>query len=120
MAVDKGNENEYINWPAQWIVKENASAQVASFLKQIDASNLHVSGIDTFRDALLAAGDNWRNQAVELSQRGRKDGVELFFARADLANVDVMLYLVEFLERHGFDAAQRRAIVQNVHLASSR
>jgi hypothetical protein len=113
VAIDKGNENEFASWPANWTAPATTEARDA-FLLAIADIGVSIADPGALRAALEEAED-WRGAVVEQVQAGR----EFFIHRPDTLKNELMLDFSEVMESYGFTMEQRRAVLERARTTRS-
>jgi hypothetical protein len=93
-----------------------AAVEVQSFFLDLKAAGFATSDEGGLRGA-LEASDDWRRDAAAIA---RDNKVSMWFTTPNILTIDVMLTLVDILDRHGFTASERRAVISNVRVARSK
>ncbi|KWC84174.1 hypothetical protein WL58_16800 [Burkholderia cepacia] len=94
---------------------ETQQTEVDSFLAELDRLELRIDDRAAWRAKVLAS-DDWRRAAAE---NGRTRGIGMHWGKADVTNVEVLLTLVELLDRNGFTPGERREVLSHVRMTSS-
>lgn len=68
-----------------------------------------------WRAAVLASED-WRRAAAE---NGRTRAISMHWGKPGVSTIEVLLTLVEVLDRHGFTPGERRDVLTHVRTSSS-
>ncbi len=91
------------------------AAEVDSFLRGVRTLNAFFADPSGWRATVVGA-DDWRRAAAQI---GRERTNWLRWQEAHLRNTEVLLALVELLDRFGFTAAERRDFLTAVGSTSS-
>ncbi|QMI43920.1 hypothetical protein [Burkholderia sp. MBR-1] len=82
----------------------------------VDALNAAFADRAAWR-ATVVATDDWRRAAAQI---GREQTNSLHWHQPDQTSTEVLLTLVELLDRHGFTPDERRDVLTYVRTSSSR
>lgn len=95
---------------------EAQEAEVDSFLFEVDTLKADFVDRAAWRAAVLGAED-WRRAAANI---GREKSNDLHWHQPERTCTEVLLTLVELLDRHGFTPSERRDVLTHVRVAASR
>lgn len=96
--------------------QEAQEAEVDSFLREVDALNADFADRAAWRATVVDAND-WRRSAAQI---GREQTNSLHWRQPHQTSSEVLLTLVEMLDRHGFTPGERRDMLTHVRISSSR
>ncbi len=94
---------------------ETQEAEVDSFLADLDGLEVRFADRAAWRAAVLASED-WRRAAAE---NGRTRAISMHWGKPGVSTIEVLLTLVEVLDRHGFTPGERRDVLTHVRTSSS-
>ncbi|BEU28359.1 hypothetical protein [Paraburkholderia sp. 22B1P] len=94
---------------------ETQQAEVDSFLADLDRLEVRFADRAAWRAAVLASED-WRRAAAE---NGRTRAISMHWGEPGVSTMEVLLTLVELLDRHGFTPGERRDVLTHVRTSSS-
>lgn len=95
---------------------EAQEAEVDSFLQDVDGLNAAFADRAAWRAAVVVA-DDWRRAAAQIA-RGQTNG--LHWRQPNQTSTEVLLTLVELLDRHGFTPSERRDVLTHMRTSTSR
>jgi hypothetical protein len=94
---------------------EAQAVEIERFLVELDEHDVDLANRAAWRATVLATED-WRRAAAEIARNGTS---AMHWKRADITRTDILLALVELLDRHGFTPAERRDVLNNVRMTTS-
>ncbi|MGF6641702.1 hypothetical protein [Paraburkholderia sp. MM6662-R1] len=94
---------------------ETQQTEVDSFLADLDRREVRFADRAGWRAAVLAS-DDWRRAAAE---NGRTRAISMHWGEPGVSTMEVLLTLVELLDRHGFTPGERRDVLTHVRTSSS-
>jgi ParB-like chromosome segregation protein Spo0J len=96
--------------------QEAREAEVDSFLQDVERLNADFTDRAAWRATVVAA-DDWRHTAAQI---GSDKTNNLYWRQPNVTTTEVLLTLVELLDRHGFTPIERRAVLTHVRTATSQ
>lgn len=95
---------------------ETQEAEVDSFLLDLDALSVTLSDPAEWRATVIAA-DDWRRAAAQI---GRQRTISMHWRKPDQTSTEILLMLVELLDKYGFTTTERHDVLTHVRTSSSR
>ncbi|MGF7192409.1 hypothetical protein JOE11_005487 [Robbsia andropogonis] len=93
---------------------EAQEAEVDSFLRDVDVLNAGFADRAAWRASVVAT-DDWRRAAAQI---GREQTNRLHWRQPHQTSTEVLLKLVELLDRHGFTPSERRDVLTHVRTST--